>query len=171
VDDEEAIRNLCRRALEADGARVIEAGNGEAALAVIQECHDRLDLVITDLNMPRIDGRELAEVLSIFHPELPVLGMTGDPGLPDRRLPTLLKPFAIEDMIEAARLIRSRAREMRVWAEERRVRARQARQVAAGLRTQQSVLRQRVDLVHVAGELRRIARAQGTTGALRRAAE
>jgi CheY-like chemotaxis protein len=136
---------------------VVEAADGEAALGLIQEWQGRMDLVITDLQMPRINGRELAEVLSIFHPDLPVLGMTGDPGKPDRRLPVLLKPFALEELIEAARRTRSRAREMRAWAKERRARARQARQVAAEMMNRQSARRQRVNLVSVALELQHLA--------------
>jgi DNA-binding NtrC family response regulator len=157
VDDDEGIRSLCRRALEEDGARVVEAGDGEAALSFIQECYGQLDLVITDLRMPRINGRELAEVLSIFRPRLPVLGMTSDPGQPDRRLPTLVKPFAIDDLVETARLRRTHAREMRTWAEERRAQARRARQVAAEMMTRHSALRQRVNLVAVVLELQRMA--------------
>ncbi len=157
VDDDAAIRSLCRRGLEEDNARVVEAANGEAALGFIQEWHGRIDLVITDLQMPRINGRELAEVLSIFHPDLPVLGMTGDPGRPDRRLPVLVKPFAMEELIEASRRTRSRAREMRAWADERRARARQARLVATEMMTRHSALRQRVNLVSVALELQHLA--------------
>jgi CheY-like chemotaxis protein len=156
VDDDEAVRTLCRRGLEADGARVVEACDGEAALSFIQEWHGQLDLVITDLNMPRINGRELAEVLSVFRPELPVLAMTADPGQPDRRLPTLVKPFPMADLVEAARLMRTNASELRIWAEERRARARQARQVAAEMMTRRSALRQRVNLVAVALELQRL---------------
>jgi CheY-like chemotaxis protein len=157
VDDDEAVRALCRRGLEADGARVVEAKNGEAALSFIQEWRGPLDLVITDLQMPVIDGRELAEVLSVFRPELPVLCISGNPGHPDRRLPTLVKPFPMRDLIEAARLMRTRATQLRVWAEERRARARQARQLAAEMMTRHSALRQRVDLVAVALELHRLA--------------
>jgi CheY-like chemotaxis protein len=156
VDDDEAVRSFCRRGLEEDGARVVEASDGEAALSFIQEWQGQLDLVISDLRMPGINGSELAEVLSIFRPHLPVLGMTGDPGQPDRRLPTLVKPFLIEDLVEAARLMRTSAREMRTWAEERRARARRARQIAAEMMTRHSVLRQRVNLVTVALELQRL---------------
>jgi CheY-like chemotaxis protein len=166
VDDDETVRALCRRGLEAGDARVVEASDGEAALSLIQEWHGQLDLVITDLKMPRLGGRELAEVLSIFRPGLPVLGMTGDPGEPDRRLPTLFKPFAMEDLIGAARLVRSRASEMRTWAEERRARARQARQVAANMMTQHSALRQRVNLVAVALELQQLGNGGAVCGRL-----
>jgi CheY-like chemotaxis protein len=156
VDDDEGVRPVCRRALEGDGARVVEASSGVAALDLVQDWYGQPDLVITDLGMPRINGRALAEVLSIFRPELPVLGMTSDPGQPDRRLPTLVKPFSIEDLVEAARLMRTSAREMRTWAEERRARARQARELAAEMRIRHSALQQRVNLVTVALELQRM---------------
>jgi CheY-like chemotaxis protein len=156
VDDHEGVRHLCRRGLEAHDAKVVEASDGEAALSFIQGWSGPLDFVITDLQMPRINGHELAEVLSIFRPDLPVLAMTADPGQPDRRLPTLVKPFAINDLIETVRLMRSRAREMRAWAEERRARARQARQAAAEILTRHSVLQQRVNLVAMAHELQQL---------------
>jgi CheY-like chemotaxis protein len=156
VDDDDGVRSVCRRALEKDGARVVEATSGVAALDFVQDWHGQPDLVIADLRMPRINGRALAEVLSIFRPDLPVLGMTSDPGQPDRRLPTLVKPFTIEDLVEAARLMRANAREIRTWAEERRARARQARQLAAEMMTRNSALQQRVSLVTVALELQRL---------------
>jgi CheY-like chemotaxis protein len=154
--DDKALRALCRQGLEADGARVVEAGDGETALTLIQEWQGPLDLVITDLQMPRVGGRAVAEVLSIFRPGLPVLAIGGGSGPVDRRLPTLRKPFDIEDLVQLARLMRSRAKEMRTWAEERRAGARHARQVAAAMMTRHSALRQRVDLVAVGLELQRL---------------
>jgi CheY-like chemotaxis protein len=134
---------------------VVEAGDGEEALRLIQEWPGRLDLVITDLRMQRIDGRQLAEVLSVFRPELPVLAISADPEQEDRRLPTLSKPFGLEDLVEASRLVRSKARQMRDWATERRVRARQARQLAEDMLARSSALQQRLNLVAVALELQR----------------
>jgi CheY-like chemotaxis protein len=158
VDDDEVVRTLCRRSLEGEGARVVQAGDGAAALSLIQEEHGKLDLVITDLHMPRINGRELAEVLSIFHPTLPVLGMTAGPGPaePDRRLPTLVNPFVADLVKEAARLMRTRARQQRSWAKERRARAREAHRLAAEMTDRQAALQQRVDLVAVALKLQRL---------------
>jgi CheY-like chemotaxis protein len=156
VDDQDDIREMCRRALESDGAAVIEAGDGIDALSLVQQWTGPLDLVITDMKMPRLGGFELAEMLSVFRPDLPVLGMTGDPGMADRRLPTLLKPFSIEELTEAARLMRRRTLAMRAWAQEKRARARKARQLAAAMQTQNTALRNRVDLVAVALELQRL---------------
>jgi CheY-like chemotaxis protein len=156
VDDEEGIRGMCCRALESEGATVIEAEDGEAALKFVQEWTGPLDLVITDVQMPGLDGREVAEVLSVFRPELPVLGMTGDPANADRRLPMLLKPFTFEELIEAARLMRSRTVEMRTQLREQRARARQAHELAEAMRSRASFLRDRVDLLAVALELQRL---------------
>ena len=68
ADDEDAVRWVGRRFLEADGWSVLEATDGFEALQIIGGLNGRLDLVITDLNMPRVTGRELAEVLSVFRP-------------------------------------------------------------------------------------------------------
>ncbi len=152
---------MCRRALESDGATVLEANDGLTALTLLQQRASDLDLVITDLTMPRMGGRVVAEVLSIFFPALPVLAMSGDPGTVDRRLPTLLKPFSIEALIEAAQLMRSRSVEMRVSAQEQRSRAREARLIAAEMQARTNGLRQKVDLVAVALELQRL---NGSTG-------
>ena len=91
VDDEAAVRWIGRRCLEADGWTVLEAGDGMEALELISRLTGALDLVITDLTMPRVSGRELAEVLSVFRPGLPVLGITGFLSAVnlDRRLPIL----------------------------------------------------------------------------------
>jgi len=93
VDDEEGVRSYCRRVLEETGARVVEAVDGKAALRLVQSGEPPFDLVLTDLLMPLIGGREVAEVLSVFRPDLPVLGITADPGADhDRRLPVLQNP-------------------------------------------------------------------------------
>jgi CheY-like chemotaxis protein len=156
VDDDEDVRSMCRLALESDGATVLEADDGVTALRLLQERAGDLDLVITDLTMPRVGGEVVAEVVSIFFPDLPVLAISGDPGVTDRRLPTLLKPFAIETLIEAAQLMRSRSAEMRVVAQEQRARAREAREFAAAMQARNNGVRHKVDLVAVALELQRI---------------
>jgi CheY-like chemotaxis protein len=113
VDDEAAIRRVVRRALERDGAEVLEAEGGETALALLQWGADPVDLVITDLTMPGIGGLAMAEVLSVFRPELPVLAMSGNPRMPspDRRLQLLLKPFTLPELLVAIRLVQSRSRQ------------------------------------------------------------
>jgi CheY-like chemotaxis protein len=154
VDDEDDLRSMCRRALELAGATVLEAPDGVIALSLVEEWTGPLDLVITDMKMPRLGGSELAELLSVFRPDLPVLAMTGDPGMSDRRLPTLLKPFSIEELTEAAQLTKTRGMPTRHWGEERRAKARRVRQLAAAMQLRN--LRPKVDLVAVALELQRV---------------
>jgi len=79
VDNEASVRRVVRRTLQHDGNVVLEAVDAESALRLIEGHSGRLDLIITDMTMPGIDGWELAEVLSVFRPELRVLVMTGFP--------------------------------------------------------------------------------------------
>ena len=153
ADDDGVLRSMCRGILESDGATVIEAPDGEVALRLIQEGPRQVDLVITEVSLPVIGGREVAEVLSVFHPDMPVLGLSADPANADRRLPTLLKPFSAGILIEAARLMRSRAIQMRVSAQEQRTRALQAQHYAAAMSAKPSTARADVDLVAVARAL------------------
>ena len=142
MDDEEKVRWIARRVLEADGWEMLEAADGQAALQLIGEREGRLDLVVTDLNMPRVSGRELAEVVSVFHPGLPVLGITGFlSGVShDRRLPILPKRLACVMTIR-----------LQAPRRENRARARRLRELTtAGPGT-------RVDLVQAVHALRDIA--------------
>jgi len=157
VDDEEGVRSYCRRVLEETGARVVEAVDGKAALRLVQSGEPPFDLVLTDLLMPLISGREVAEVLSVFRPDLPVLGISADPGAEhDRRLPVLQKPFTPEQLIEAMAGARLRSREIQSLAQEKRARARLLQATAKAAQLQAHQLVDRVDLVAVAIELRRL---------------
>ena len=131
VDDEERVRWIARRVLEADGWEVLEAGDGQAALQLIGERDGRLNLVVTDLNMPRVSGRELAEVVSVFHPGLPVLGITGFlSGVShDRRLPILPKPFSPGSLVQAVRMACGMSIRLQTPRRENRARARRLREV------------------------------------------
>jgi two-component system, cell cycle sensor histidine kinase and response regulator CckA len=133
VDDEDAIRWIARRYLEADGWTVLEAADGLEALRIIGALTGRLDLVITDLNMPRVTGRELAEVLSVFRPGLPVLGVTGFLSAVnhDRRLPILPKPFTAGSLVQAVRMACGLSVRLRPPVIENRRRARRLRELAA----------------------------------------
>ena len=131
VDDEEAVRWVARRVLEADGWEVVEAVDGQAALQVIAQREGRLALVVTDLNMPRVSGRELAEVVSVFHPGLPVLGITGFLSAVnhDRRLPILPKPFTPGSLVQAVRMACGMSIRLQAPRRENRARARRLREL------------------------------------------
>jgi two-component system, cell cycle sensor histidine kinase and response regulator CckA len=94
VDDEEMMRSLLCRTMESERYQVYAAGDGVEALALL----DRgvpVDLVIADVSMPRMDGRQLVVELSSRHPHLPVVLISGVylGGTPDLPGPVLPKPF------------------------------------------------------------------------------
>ncbi len=77
VEDEEAVRGLAAKVLRAKGYAVLEAGDGQEAQAVLKEHKGALDLLLTDVVMPRMGGPELAKSLRGLHRRLKVLFMTG----------------------------------------------------------------------------------------------
>src|SRR5688572_14880063 len=79
VDDEASLRGVLRRMLEAEHFHVEEAPDGETALRLIQARTEPYDLVLTDLSMPLIDGRQVSETLRRYRPTVAVLGMSADP--------------------------------------------------------------------------------------------
>jgi CheY-like chemotaxis protein len=79
VDDEPSLREFLRRSLEAEGFHVEEAPDGESALKVIQDRAEPFDLVLTDLSMPRIDGRRVSETVRRYRPSVAVVCMSADP--------------------------------------------------------------------------------------------
>jgi len=76
VEDEDTVRNLCSRILGELGYQVIQARSGAEAVAVAGR-DDRIDLLLTDVVMPGMSGKELATQLVLRHPEMKVLFMSG----------------------------------------------------------------------------------------------
>src|SRR5207245_7199195 len=77
VEDEDAVRLFSARALRNKGYKVIEARSGEAALAIIHRATETIDLLITDVVMPRMDGPGLIRDVRETHPDMKVLFMPG----------------------------------------------------------------------------------------------
>jgi PAS domain S-box-containing protein len=77
VDDEEAVRQLTRQTLETYGYQTLGASNGAEALVVLAENNPAVDLVLTDMMMPVMDGAALAAELAATHPELSIIAMSG----------------------------------------------------------------------------------------------
>jgi CheY-like chemotaxis protein len=113
VDDEPVVRRFIRRLLEPDACGIVEAADGEAALRLIEQNRPAVDLVLTDLRMPGIDGFDLLEVLAAHRPDLPVLCMSGFPTFaagPMPRVPFLAKPFTSDALRQAIEPVLARAR-------------------------------------------------------------
>jgi two-component system, cell cycle response regulator CpdR len=77
VEDDAGVRHFVRRALEQDGHSVREARDGAAALDALRAFDDDIDLVLSDIQMPVMDGIELALNVARERPELPLVLMTG----------------------------------------------------------------------------------------------
>ncbi|OFV99063.1 MAG: hypothetical protein A3H28_08100 [Acidobacteria bacterium RIFCSPLOWO2_02_FULL_61_28] len=77
VEDEPAVRELAREFLEASGYQVLEAGGGTAAIALLQQHTGVVELLLTDVIMPGMSGRELADRVTTLCPGLKVLYMSG----------------------------------------------------------------------------------------------
>ena len=106
VEDDPLVRNVALRALESAGYTVLESGNGHGALAMAHSCDDEIDLLITDVVMPLMGGRELAQELSALHPKTSILFMSGYTddavvrhGIMDKDIEYLQKPFTPESLV------------------------------------------------------------------------
>lgn len=103
VEDEISLRELARDLLEMCGYRVVTAVDGVDALELIMNTDEHFDLMITDIVMPRMGGRELFERVRELRPELPVLFASGYPdeaviqhGLVSRDVLFVQKPFTVD---------------------------------------------------------------------------
>ena len=104
VEDELAVRRLAKRALTARGYQVVEAIDGQHALEVARTHRGAIDLLVSDLVMPRIGGRELAQLIARDRPQVRTLFISGyiDPELalnPDY----LQKPFGTSELVTRIR--------------------------------------------------------------------
>jgi CheY-like chemotaxis protein len=103
VEDEELLRKPIREILEMNGYHVLEAGNAEEALKLVERYGEAIDLLLTDVVMPGLNGRELADQLLVLQPNLRVLFMSGytnnmvvHQGILEEGLAFLEKPFTPE---------------------------------------------------------------------------
>jgi CheY-like chemotaxis protein len=112
VEDETSIRNLIADALRDMHCSVVEAEDGPSGLHVIKS-NRRIDLLLTDVGLPGLNGRQLADAAREGRPDLPVLLITGFPGtaLADMGLvagmDVLGKPFALDALMARVRALLS----------------------------------------------------------------
>jgi DNA-binding NtrC family response regulator len=110
VDDDEGIRRFVRDNLAAEGFRVIEACDGADALEVACASSEPIDLLVTDVIMPNINGLVLAEQLMQKRPGIAVLFMSGyvEKSIhlaKDPYAKILLKPFTTAALLAAVRQV------------------------------------------------------------------
>jgi PAS domain S-box-containing protein len=110
AEDDPAVRALSRHALRAGGYKVLEAGDGAEAVHVAEAYLRPIHLLVTDVVMPGVGGRELAERLLALHPEARVLftsGYTDDAvvrhGVLEEQVHFLHKPFTPADLAQKVR--------------------------------------------------------------------
>ncbi len=109
VDDEEAVRRLASRMITWMGHQALEARHGREALATIEEHNGPIHLVVTDIKMPGMNGRELGRIIEERWPGKPILYMSGfasevfRDGLLETGAPFLAKPFTQDDLASRVR--------------------------------------------------------------------
>jgi len=110
VEDEKAVRALAARILHERGYNVLEASDGKEALRIVGEYAGKIDLIITDVVMPGMSGRELVSKIEVLHPGIKTLyisGYTDDVivhhGILDSNVAFLQKPFTNESLARKVR--------------------------------------------------------------------
>jgi nitrogen-specific signal transduction histidine kinase/ActR/RegA family two-component response regulator len=110
VEDEEAVRDLVRESLQQNGYTVLEAKDGTEALRISKRYKDPIHLLLTDVIMPGMNGRELAQGLASSHSDMKVLYMSGytenavvHDGVLDSGMALLQKPFTRDQLAKRVR--------------------------------------------------------------------
>src|SRR5436305_8376633 len=111
VEDEEGLRGLSARGLTSRGYTVLEAGNGIEAIEVIESRGGDVDLVVSDVVMPEMDGPTLAKELRTRNPNLKIIFVSGyaedafEKNLPDShgKFHFLPKPFTLKQLVAAVK--------------------------------------------------------------------
>ena len=110
VDDDVSLRKILYRILESGGYDVLSAGSGAEALAICRRSSPAIDLLITDYNMPEMNGLELGRECEAVQSALPVLHISGAP--PDEALRSelnkprrrfLAKPFRKDEFLRTCK--------------------------------------------------------------------
>ena len=112
VEDEDMVRALLARVLREHGYKVVEAATAAEALLLVEDIGDELDLLVTDVIMPRMSGVELADRIRRRFPQMRALFVSGFAprslerrGLGDEDLPVLTKPFTPDSLLRAVRSV------------------------------------------------------------------
>jgi len=108
AEDEEALRTLISSKMREEGFKVLEAANGEEAVAIATRFRGEIHLLLTDVIMPKLRGPELAARLRMRYPSLKVIFMSGytesalvQDGMLERNTVLLQKPFTVKKILES----------------------------------------------------------------------
>jgi CheY-like chemotaxis protein len=111
VEDEEALRDLVASLLTDQGYTVLAAQDGKEAINIAKE-RDDIDLLITDVVMPGLNGSELAGIIRVFLPDLRLLFMSGyttdlvtQHGVLNTDITLLEKPFTKNSLLSTVRMV------------------------------------------------------------------
>jgi len=107
VEDEEVLRSLNARGLAKRGYTVLQAGNGVEAIGVLEKSEGKVDLVVSDVVMPEMDGPTLLRELRQRDPDMKIIFVSGyaedafQKHLPaDGKFDFLAKPFTLKQLVE-----------------------------------------------------------------------
>jgi PAS domain S-box-containing protein len=110
VEDDEEVRNLAVRILKKQGYNVLEASQGLDAFLICEEHEKPMHLLLTDVVMPKMNGRELADRIVSIHPEIKVLYMSGytdntiaHHGILEKGTNFMQKPFTVDGLARKVR--------------------------------------------------------------------
>jgi CheY-like chemotaxis protein len=96
AEHEVMLRNLVRKTLEAEGHKVLVAADGVEALQLARAHQRALDLLLADVEMPRLDGISAYRSISAVQPAIKVLFMTERVSIVPPSLPAVVKPFKLD---------------------------------------------------------------------------
>jgi CheY-like chemotaxis protein len=112
AEDDKDLRSIMVQALKRQGYKTLEAANGEDGLLIFDKHRLEIDLIVTDIVMPTMNGLELTDLLLPLCPRIKVLYMSGhldNPILQERNLDPetnfISKPFSLEDLTERVRKV------------------------------------------------------------------
>lgn len=115
AEDDDSVRGFIKQLLEQYGYKIIEASNGEEAVRAYRDTREPIDLFITDVIMPKLNGKEAYEEIKKLRPDLKVLFMSGytaniihKKGILDESLEFIMKPIVPAELLKKIRQILDR---------------------------------------------------------------
>jgi len=112
VEDDDSLREMAMDLLQACGYKLCGAANGEEALRIVDELDESVELLLTDLVMPGMNGKKLADKMVVKNPEMKVIYMSGytanavaHQGLMKSDMPYLQKPFHLANLTQLVRKV------------------------------------------------------------------